>query len=129
MIEFSDISDELLAAYIDGNTTQEESMLVSKAINQDSFLAEIVDIVNDASSLGNHPWDVCNGDFGFWEMGLPPVIKSEEPNSIVSITNLPGTPMGIIDNTDMSSLENFGQTDLSSLNDMDNLTSENNFDI
>lgn len=129
MIEINDISDELLAAYIDGNTTQEESLLVSKAINHDSLLAEIVDIVNDVSSLGDHPWDVCNGDFGFWEMGLPPIIKPEEPNSIVTISDLPESPMGIIDNTGMSALDDFDQTDLPSLNDMDNSTSENNFEI
>lgn len=129
MIEINDISDELLAAYIDGNTTQEESMLVSKAINHDSLLAEIVDIVNDVSSLGDHPWDVCNGDFGFWEMGLPPIIKPEETNSIVTISDLPESPMGIIDNPGMSAFNDHDQTDLPSLNDMDNSTSENNFEI
>ena len=38
------ISDELLAAYLDGNTTKEETELVLKALKTDKELQEVLDI-------------------------------------------------------------------------------------
>ena len=41
------ISDELLAAYLDGNTTKEETELVLKALKTDKELQEVLDIAVD----------------------------------------------------------------------------------
>ena len=38
------ISDELLAAYLDGNTTKEETELILKALKTDKELQEVLDI-------------------------------------------------------------------------------------
>lgn len=52
MIDWNDdISDELLAAYLDGNTTPEENFRVEKAIHTDSSLQELTDIVSDSYGL------------------------------------------------------------------------------
>lgn len=54
MIEFDrynageEISDELLAAYLDGNTSPAESSLVKSAIQWDDSLAETLDIASDS---------------------------------------------------------------------------------
>lgn len=73
----SGISDELLAAYIDGNTTESENQLIESALNGDSMLSEAYEIANDSVSFGsNTDWDIYNGDYGFLEMGLPPIIDA-----------------------------------------------------
>lgn len=43
----SNISDELLAAYIDGNATENEILLIEKSLKNDSLLSETIDIVHD----------------------------------------------------------------------------------
>ncbi len=71
----SAISDELLAAYIDGNTTESENALIENALNGDSMLSEACEIASDSVSFGsNFDWELNKGDFGFWELGLPPVV-------------------------------------------------------
>ena len=47
----SGISDELLAAYIDGNTTESENALIENSLNGDSMLSEAYEIANDTVSL------------------------------------------------------------------------------
>lgn len=75
----SNISDELLAAYIDGKTTKEESELIGNSINENSIISEIHDIANGSISFGsNFDWKLHKGDFGFWELGLPPAVTEEE---------------------------------------------------
>ena len=75
----NNISDELLAAYIDGKTTKEESELIENSINEDSILSEIHDIANGSISFGNNlDWELHKGDFGFWELGLPPAVTEED---------------------------------------------------
>ena len=55
MIDFKDfnenISDELLAAYIDGNTTESENALIENSIKGDSILSEAYETANDTVSL------------------------------------------------------------------------------
>lgn len=71
----SGISDELLAAYIDGNTTDSENALIESTLNDDSILSEACEIASDSVSFGsNFDWELHKGDFGFWEFGLPPVV-------------------------------------------------------
>jgi hypothetical protein len=38
------ISDELLAAYLDGNTSKEETMQILEALKEDKELQEVLDI-------------------------------------------------------------------------------------
>ena len=75
----SGISDELLAAYIDGNTTESENQLIESSLNDDSMLSEAYEIAHDSVSFGSDTdWDVYNDDYEFLEMGLPPVIDTFE---------------------------------------------------
>ena len=84
----SGISDELLAAYIDGNTTESENALIENALNDDSMLSEACEIVSDSVSFGSSfDWDLHKGDFGFWELGLPPVVTEENLNESVMESN------------------------------------------
>lgn len=75
----SGISDELLAAYIDGNTTESENALIENALNVDSMLSEVCEIASDSVSFGEKTdWDIYNDDYGFLEMGLPPIVDALE---------------------------------------------------
>lgn len=75
----SGISDELLAAYIDGNTTESENQLIESALDGDSMLSEAYEIANDSVSFGsNFNWEIHKGDFGFWELGLPPIVTETD---------------------------------------------------
>ena len=75
----SGISDELLAAYIDGNTTETENQLIENSLNGDSILSEAYEIAHDGVSFeSNFDWDLHKGDFGFWELGLPPAFSESD---------------------------------------------------
>ena len=53
MIDWNDnISDEMLAAYLDGNANMEECSLIQNQMGGDSMLSEVIDIVNDINHLG-----------------------------------------------------------------------------
>ena len=53
MIDWNDnISDEMLAAYLDGNANMEECSLIQSQMGSDSMLSEVIDIVNDINHLG-----------------------------------------------------------------------------
>lgn len=83
MIDFKgfneNISDEMLAAYIDGNATEQESFIIESSQNEDSSLDETLDVVRDSISFGGfEDVDIHKGDFGFWELGLPPVITEDD---------------------------------------------------
>lgn len=66
MIDFMDvgenISDEILAAYIDGNATPEESRIIENAINSDGMLSEIVDVANDIKYNEIDNWNIDDGN-------------------------------------------------------------------
>lgn len=47
MARFDNISDEMLAAFIDGNATFEESAYINSNINQDILLSEVIEATND----------------------------------------------------------------------------------
>lgn len=84
MIDWKDdISDELLAAYLDGNTTPEENFRVEKAIHEDSSLEELKDIVSDTYSL-QEQMDMRGGDYGYWELGIDPVFSLDELNAMTT---------------------------------------------
>lgn len=53
MIDWDDsISDEMMAAYLDGNASFEECSLIQPRIGEDSMLSEVIDIANDINQLG-----------------------------------------------------------------------------
>ena len=53
MIDWNDnISDEMLAAYLDGNANMEECSLIQSQMESDSMLSEVIDIVNDINHFG-----------------------------------------------------------------------------
>ncbi len=59
----SNISDELLAAYIDGKTTKEENELIEKCICNNSLLSETYEVVNDSASMvSDYYWELYKGD-------------------------------------------------------------------
>lgn len=74
MIDFQNIndniSDEQLAAYIEGNATPEESSMIEQALDGDSLLSETVDVVEDCLMLQSSPWDSCQGGYANWESEL-----------------------------------------------------------
>ncbi len=83
MIDFLNIddtiSDEMLAAYIDGNTSLSESAMIENSLQGNSLLSEAVDVAKDSITFGGcFDWDIHKGDFGFWELGLPPVVPEED---------------------------------------------------
>ncbi len=52
MIDWNDnISDEMLAAYLDGNANTEECSLIQTQVGNDSMLSEVIDIVNDINHI------------------------------------------------------------------------------
>lgn len=55
MIDFKEfnekISDEMLAAYIDGNATAEEAFLIESLSVDNDYLSEIIDITNEQFSM------------------------------------------------------------------------------
>ena len=75
MIDWNDnVSDEMLAAYLDGNANMEECSLIQDQMGSDSMLSEVIDIVNDINHLGltmgndnliinsmDGNWDLSNG--------------------------------------------------------------------
>ena len=86
LLQFEDIqelpvSEEMIGAYLEGKTTNEENELIENAIKEDSLLSETIDNVNETTSLeSNFDWELHKGDYGFWELGLPPVATEEDFN-------------------------------------------------
>jgi hypothetical protein len=75
--KYENISDELLAAFLDGNTTKEETEQVLEGMSEDNALMEVAGIANDVISFEDK-LEVWKGDYGFWEMGINPVFEPEE---------------------------------------------------
>ena len=71
------VSDETLAAFIDGNATAEEAAFIQRNMGHDELLAEAIDVVHDTVSLGCYDWSILVGDFEFLELGLPPIITED----------------------------------------------------
>lgn len=67
MIDFlkfnDDISDEMLAAYIDGNATYEESVIIKDALSSNEMLSEVADVLNDIKSYDDGvDWGIVEDD-------------------------------------------------------------------
>lgn len=70
-----DVSDELLAAYVDGNTTEGENLFVAQHVDVEE-LDTIFETKEDYQSFEDYI-SVWDGDYGFWELGLPPVLTHD----------------------------------------------------
>lgn len=75
MASTDNISDELLAAYIDGNTSAEENEIIQASMPTED-LDDIKEIAQDSLSFEEqlHFYD---GDYGYWELGIPPAFQHE----------------------------------------------------
>ena len=78
--KFNHISDELLAAYLDGNTTIEETGLVLEAMTFDD-IREAVQLF----SSWEDEMSVYSGDFGFLEIDINPVLYDNTESIITSV--------------------------------------------
>lgn len=132
MIDFNEnISDEALASYIDGNAMESEKSLIQSSMSDDPILSEAVDIANDATSLGfDFDWNLHKGDYGFWELGLPPVLNEADHMVAVDICDTL-LNIGGEDLLDINSLDFFGSDvpcNIELSNDIENLINPNNID-
>ena len=84
------VSEEMLGAYVEGTLQDVELSAMSKQITSDSNLGELL---NDAESgagdmVGvDYSWDIYEGDYGYWELGIPPVssLNDESPEDAKEI--------------------------------------------
>mgnify|MGYP003296921877 FL=1 len=76
-----DVSDELLAAYIDGNTTENENVFIEQHVETEE-LDTIFETKEDYQSFEDYI-SVWDGDYGFWELGLPPVLTHDGEINII----------------------------------------------
>lgn len=101
MIDWNDnISDEMLAAYLDGNASIEECSLIRPRIGDDSMLSEVIDITNDINLLG---LDTSNDNL---------IMNSESINMGWNDSmDMPSTPFLTIPeyNDDFSQLDSFNK--------------------
>lgn len=78
-LKFNDnISDEMLAAYIDGNATEEEKSLIENSISSDEMLSEVVDVVNGINLFQDE-----KNDLGFLDNG-DDTIEFDFENTFIS---------------------------------------------
>ena len=77
------VSDELLAAYIDGNTTAEENTFIESSTPLED-LNDIAELSQDSLSFEEqlHFYD---GDYGYWELGIPPVLGNNDINDYTNM--------------------------------------------
>jgi len=71
------VSEEMLGAYIEGNLDDSEQHLVESSIQQDGFLNDLAVATNETDkNMLSTGWSVYDGDYGFLELGIPPVLDS-----------------------------------------------------
>lgn len=77
------VSEEMLGAYMEGKLVGSELDEVTQHVSSDIHLRELLHDVSEISideQVGDrHPWDIYEGDYGYWELGLPPVLS---PNNL-----------------------------------------------
>lgn len=84
MIDIDNISDEMLAAYIDGNLSQDEMIQISETVNTESSLSEVVDIISGTERMIDNPFlygDDMSNNTDFWAK-IPEDCNSFSPESI-----------------------------------------------
>lgn len=97
------ISDELLAAYIDGNTTEEENTFIESSVPMED-LNDISELVADSLSFEEklHFYD---GDYGLWELGLPPVLDVYDSTNHLNDSNMVRKNYGYKPNYDLDTFD------------------------
>lgn len=116
MIDWNDnISDEILAAYLDGNANMEECSLIQNQMGSDSMLSEVIDIVNDINHLGL--------TMGNDNLIMNPVDANMDWNSGMDITSAPlqSIPEYNDDLSQFNSLDNGYDRDIFDNNNLDNI--------
>ena len=82
------VSEEMLGAYAEGTLQGTELDAVSDKISSDSGLQEMLNSATETNiedmADASHPWDIHEGDYGYWELGLPPILS---PSDITSEDN------------------------------------------
>lgn len=85
------VSEEVLGAYMEGRLEDSELEGVARIVESDNHLSEMIQDASEDNNveLGNksHPWDIYEGDYGFWELGLPPVLSPKDTTSDVEEEN------------------------------------------
>lgn len=74
------VSEEMLGAYIEGNLDGSEQLFVESSIQQDDSLNDLVAGTNEDTDSG-YDWSIHDGDYGFWELGIPPVVTEDDIKS------------------------------------------------
>lgn len=76
------ISEEVVGAYMEGRLEDSEIGSVTKIISSDHNLSEMIHDASEDTTVElkdmSHPWDIYDGDYGFWELGLPPVLSPSD---------------------------------------------------
>lgn len=94
------VSEEMLGAYLEGTLQGAELDAISKQISSDSNLSEILNETIETNDEDfeevSPPWDIYEGDYGYWELGLPPVISEEELIKLDEISDVEIENNGII---------------------------------
>ena len=85
MASTDNISDELLAAYIDGNTSAEENEIIQASMPTED-LGDIKEIAQDSLSF-EEQLQFYDGDYGYWELGIPPVLDYHSDSELMDIAS------------------------------------------
>lgn len=93
------ISDELIAAYIDGNTTLNENELIQQHIHIDSDLMETIEIFDDFSFNNDSLSDFLSTNEGY----IPDILNDNLPDITCDTNGLFAYNEFFNDNLDLSS--------------------------
>ena len=105
MMDWNDnnITDEMLAAYIEGNATPMESALISDTMMHDDMLAEAIDVVIDSRSMGNDLF----GNNDLFSTGMNCGFEDWFPNNgMDSLSQMPDVFNALVGNDGLPSLSN-----------------------
>ena len=110
------VSEEVLGAYIEGKTDNNETIVIEKAFTEDKLLSETLnESIDDNITSENIDWELYKGDFGFWELGLPPILSEEEcvAADLVGVDDISENPLGVADENFSSASDSFSELDSS----------------
>lgn len=79
------ISEEMLGAYLEGTLQGTELDAILDKISSDYSLREMLHDTTETNVEdfveANHPWNIYEGDYGYWELGLPPILLPDDLQS------------------------------------------------
>ena len=89
MIDWNDnISDEMLAAYIDGNASPMEASMIEDSLQQDDLLSEAIDVVNDSLGMSD---SLFNGN-DMMDNSLNSIFEDWFPSIDDALDSMPSMP-------------------------------------